>query len=144
MTDLASQATAGGDTEDSLAHQNILPGCLPLPGDGQTMVYVIRVPNVLPATAAFGLHQSGNFYTGGITWANRSRFAKFVIFHVLRGVERVYCDQLPYADVKSQHQQLAILATSPASYSFTVKFTDGEPHDPQIVVTLPSLPEPTA
>ncbi len=146
MTDFASQSASQSTHDvgtDDHAHRNILPGTLKLSGDGQALVYVIRVPNISPATSAFGHHRSGDFYTDGISWVNDSKFAKFINFHLLQGVERLYCNQLPYSDVKSQHQQFAILHNSPAEYSFTVKFTTGEPHDPQIVVTLPGKAEPS-
>ncbi|MBC7976526.1 MAG: hypothetical protein H7138_16255 [Myxococcales bacterium] len=141
MTDLASPSIHDVDTDDH-AYRTIRPGTLKISGDAVSEIYVIRVATMAPATAAFGCSRRGEFFIDGIEWVNDKKYAKFINFNLTLGVDRLYCAQLPYSDVFAHRQHFAILATSPAEYSFTVKFTAGELHDPKIIVTLPSKTEP--
>lgn len=142
MTDLVSDTSSG--TDDTQETDHILPGLLVLTGDFSETIYIKAKPDNQPTYSAYGLTRHGDFYKGGISWQNGGDFGKFITFHFLPGVKSVECDGLPYSPVSAETQQLCILPVAPASYPFTVFFTPGGSHDPQIVVTPPSLPDPTA
>lgn len=142
MTNLTTQ-TDDGKHEDS-SHTSQSPGMLVLTGNSPTKIYVNAKPHNNPTTAGFSTERHGTFFTDGISWQSDGEFGMFVTFHFLHGVSGVDCDGLPYSPVTAPTQMLAILPAAPVSYGFTVTFSNGVRHDPEIVVTPPSLPDPNS
>ncbi len=92
--------------------------------------------------ASFALTNTGASSTGGVTFVFPSTFSGnvTVTFVLGTGIARLESSTLAFGPVVNGQQNLTLTAPSTVSanasgYSFTVIFTSGGTHDPQIVVS---------
>lgn len=146
MTDLAQQDQSNAKNEARLTNPS--PKLLKFSGAHPRTVYVRDFGNSTTHLPGFALHETDTFFTGGIKWEFPldSETAMFISFKFLTDVSGVDCDDLEYSIVyggNSDKQDMCIPAIE-CNYNFTVTFTDGLSHDPEIVVTpIGADPDPT-
>lgn len=119
-----------------------ISGKLPLTAEQPTEVWIGMFTKGGETIAGFAASSSGPFYRGGIEWSpSSSEYGLFVTFALMPGVDEIDCDDLLYSPVGNATQLLAI-PPQKGSYDFNVTFTSGAKHDPKIVVTPITMPDP--
>lgn len=104
-------------------------------------VYV-KQPDPAVDVASFALTDASASSTGGVTFVFSSSYKGTVLvtFKLGKGIASLSSSTLNFSAVSNNQQTLSL--TSPASsssdgsgYAFTVNFSSGAKHDPQIIVT---------
>lgn len=103
-------------------------------------IYAVKKPN--SDVASFALTNTGASSTGGVTFIFPSTFkGNVTVTWVLgSGISSLTSQTLQFSQVTNNTQTLTLTAPTAASsdgagYAFTVVFSSGGTHDPQIIVT---------
>lgn len=117
-------------------------GKLPISSPEPTQVWIGKFIKDGTTIAGFAASASGPFYRGGIEWTTDStEYGMFLSFQFLPGVSEVDCDDLLYSPVVGATQQMSV-PPKKHSYDFFVTFDTGDRHDPKIIVTPITMPDP--
>jgi len=137
------ESNASDDNDDqAVLDEQASSNLLTLSGNQPVPVYVkpYTDKNKNKTKAKFGLSSTGTFYKGGLTWPSDAEYALFINFIFLPHgditITNVDCDApLLYTPVTNSVNQSCAIPPVAGTYKFYVKFSTGEEHDPQIVVT---------
>lgn len=117
-------------------------GKLPLSTNQPTQVWVGKFTKSGQTISGFADNTNGPFYRGGVDWSpSSSEYGLFITFVLMSGVAEVDCANLLYSPVVNTTQLMSV-PPAKKSYDFNVTFDTGEKHDPKIIVTPITMPDP--
>jgi len=140
--DLRAQRVISAPTSTTAGRPNPAPaalgsGLLVLTGYEHQRVFVTRIDTPDGPVAGFSMNELGPFSTGGINWQGpetKDDYSLFISFTMLPEVAELQCSALDFSKPIGGVQDGAV-PPYPASYSFLVRFTTGELHDPRMLIT---------
>src|SRR5512140_182996 len=143
MNNPTQPVEAGMSTNQTDSDSQLSSKGLQLSGNQPVTVYVQPYTASDNKTKAkFGLSSTGKFYAGGLAWTAGTEYSLFVNFifqsQGSTTITNIECDAsipLPYTPVANSINQSCAIPPVGGTYKFYVKFSTGERHDPQIVVT---------